>query len=48
MLWGLIALLILLWLLGVVLKVTASIALHLLLLVALVLFMIKIFSGRRT
>lgn len=48
MLWGLIVLLVLLWLLGVILKVTASIALHLILLVAFILFMIKIFSGRRT
>ena len=48
MLWGLIVLLVALWILGVVLKVTASIALHLLLLFAFVLLMIKIFSGRRT
>ena len=41
-LWGLLVLLVLLWILGFALKLTASIAIHVLLLAALVILIVKI------
>jgi hypothetical protein len=48
MLWTLVAILLILWIAGVATSYTAGGLLHLLLLVALVVAAINLFSGRRT
>ena len=47
MLWTLIVLLLILWALGLAFKVAAG-AIHILLIVAVVLFLVNVISGRRT
>lgn len=47
MLWSLIVLLLILWALGLAFKVAAG-AIHILLVVAVVLFLVNVISGRRT
>ena len=47
MLWTLIVLLVLFWILGIAFKVAAGF-IHILLVIALVLFIINLVSGRRT
>jgi len=47
MLWTLIVLLLVLWALGLAFKIAAG-AIHLLLVIAIVLFLVNIISGRRT
>ena len=47
MLWTLIVLLLILWVLGLAFKVAAG-AIHILLVVAVVLFLVNVISGRRT
>jgi uncharacterized membrane protein YtjA (UPF0391 family) len=47
MLWTLIALLLILWMLGLAFKVAAGV-IHILLIVALVLFIVNLVSGRRS
>jgi uncharacterized protein DUF5670 len=48
MLWTIIAILLILWLLGVVALPTAGALIHLLLVIALIVLIVQLLSGRRT
>ncbi|MCU7495571.1 MAG: lmo0937 family membrane protein [Ignavibacteriales bacterium] len=47
MIWAIIGVLFVLWLLGLILKVTAGGLIHLLLVVAVIIALVRLFSGRR-
>ncbi|MGE5432585.1 MAG: lmo0937 family membrane protein [Syntrophomonadaceae bacterium] len=47
MIWAIIGILFVLWLLGLILKVTAGGLIHLLLVVAVIIALVRLFSGRR-
>lgn len=47
MIWAIIGVLVVLWLLGLILKFTAGGLIHLLLVVAVIVALVRLFSGRR-
>lgn len=47
MLWTIIVILLILWVLGLVTKVAVGAALHILLVIAIILFIVQMLSGRR-
>ena len=47
MLWTIIVILLILWVLGLVTKVAVGAALHILLVIAIILFIVQLLSGRR-
>ncbi|MGE5499443.1 MAG: lmo0937 family membrane protein [Syntrophothermus sp.] len=47
MIWAIIGVLVVLWFLGLILKATAGGLIHLLLVVAVIVALIRLFSGRR-
>lgn len=47
MLWGLFVLLVVLWVLGFFLKLVAGVGIHLLLVLAVIILLIKLLGGRR-
>ena len=47
MLWTIILLLVILWVLGLITKVVAGMALHILLVIAIILLIVRLMTGRR-